>query len=121
MGRDPRENPVYSNWSHFLGRVRFCGDEEETHDHPLNTDELESLAAPVFKHCEIYASGGLARYAVVLLSRTAGIGPSVANAARLYRAERRVLASTLRSALYRRAAFATEGPIPAVRDNSTTA
>ena len=58
-------------------------------DHPLNTDELESLAAPLFKNCEIYASGGLARYAVVLLSRTAGIGPSVANAARLYRAERR--------------------------------
>lgn len=92
---DPRENPVYENWSHLMGRVRFCGDEEDAHDHPINTEELRSLAAPLFKECEIYESGGLARYAVVLLARTAGLAPSVTQAARLFRAERRVL-DTLR-------------------------
>jgi len=97
---DPQENPVYSSWSHLLGRVRFCGDEEGTHDHPLDTAELRALAEPRFREVEIYASGALARYAVVLAARTVGIAPSVQNAARLFRAERKVLDTLKLGVLY---------------------
>ncbi len=97
---DPQENPVYSSWSHLLGRVRFCGDEEGTHDHPLDTAELRALAEPRFREVEIYASGGLARYAVVLAARTVGVAPSVQNAARLFRAERKVLDTLKLGVLY---------------------
>jgi uncharacterized protein YbaR (Trm112 family)/SAM-dependent methyltransferase len=88
---DPRENPIYETWGHLMGRVRFCGEEEDAHDHPIDVEALEALAQPLFSDFEVYASGALARYAVVFAARTMRIHPGVKWADRLYRAERAVL------------------------------
>lgn len=88
---DPRENVIYETWGHLMGRVRFCGEEEDAHDHPIDVEALTELAGPHFADLDIYASGALARYAVVLAARTAGVHPGVKWADRLYRAERAVL------------------------------
>jgi len=89
---DPLQNPIYAAWTGLMGRrARFCGDEEGTHDHPLDLDALVALAGRHFAGVEVYASGGPVRYGVVFSARTLGLSPRPHQAARLFRAERRAL------------------------------
>ncbi len=89
---DPLQNPIYDAWTRLMGRrARFCGDEEGTHDHPLDLDALTALAEAHFSAVDVHASGGPLRYGVVLSSRTMGLSPSPHWAGRLFKAERAVL------------------------------
>lgn len=89
---DPLQNPIYRAWTGLMGRrARFCGDEEGTHDHPLDLDALTALAEAHFDRVEVHASGGPLRYGVVLSARTLGLAPRPHRAASLFRAERALL------------------------------
>ncbi len=89
---DPLQNPIYRAWTGLAGRrARFCGDEEGTHDHPLDLDALRALAGRHFAGAEVYASGGPLRYGVVFAARALNLAPRPRTAARLFRAERAAL------------------------------
>ena len=89
---DPLQNPIYRAWTGLMGRrARFCGDEEGTHDHPLDLDALTRLAERHFADVEVYASGGPLRYGVVFSARTLGLSPRPHRAGRLFKAERAAL------------------------------
>lgn len=88
---DPRQNPIYETWLRVFGRLRFCGEEEHVHDHPLDVGELRALGSGTFRSIEALLSGGPVRYAMVFANRTAGLRPSPAVSARILGAERRLL------------------------------
>ena len=88
---DPRVNPLYDFWDRITGHMRFCGPEEETHDHPLDEDILKHLATKYFRQCKLYTSGGPTRYALILIKRVTGLSLSVTIAARIFRYERYLL------------------------------
>ena len=88
---DPRTNPIYAFWSRVSGQSRFCGAEEETHDHPIDEQELRLLANKFFDRHIIYTSGGPLRYALILIKRSTGLSPQVETAAKLFRYERTLL------------------------------
>jgi len=90
---DPRANWPYQIWARLFGRTRFCGAEEGTHDHPLDLDQVRGLTNGHFTRIAVYTSGGLLRYAVVILSRVLRIEPAVERAAQLLRAEQRVMSA----------------------------
>ena len=97
---DPRVNPIYGTWGKLFGGLRFCGAEEDAHDHPLVEAELEKLGRGAGVEMSFYASGGPLRYGVVLLDRAARIHvpPSITN--RIFRAERSLLARAHLSGLF---------------------
>lgn len=98
---DPLDNPIYRAWTALAGhRARFCGDEEGTHDHPLDAAALLTLARRHFTRVELHPSGGPLRYAVILAARTLHRAPAPARAARWYTAERRLLHALRLDALY---------------------
>jgi SAM-dependent methyltransferase len=97
---DPQENPIYSTWSHLLGRARFCGEEDDTHDHPLDLDELTTLTDGLFQERELYASGGLARYGLLVIERTTERALPIPLAAALFKAERAALKALKLSRLF---------------------
>lgn len=98
---DPRDNVIYRGWSALMGaQARFCGDEEGTHDHPMDVIALVELARSHFGEVRVFASGGPLRYGVVFAARTLGIAPSPAQAARWFERERRVLAGLGLGALF---------------------
>lgn len=89
---DPLHSPIYRAWTALAGRrARFCGDEEGTHDHPLDLEATHRIARRHFGGVEAHASGGPLRYGVVFAARALRLAPRPPLAARLFRAERRVL------------------------------
>ncbi len=97
---DPRANAVYRSWSRIAPRIRFCGDEEGTHDHPLDIGRVRELSRQHFAQSELYESGGPLRYGLVLAVRVTKIPVPARLTGPALRLERRAMRRLGLGALY---------------------